>query len=136
MKTEKWIRINMSQAWDKERVWVADRNWPFRTLAGGYNLWATKDSWRAGSYLFMYDMCPAYCWDQQGQNRHVCDKPDVVNRSHRKNNYSFKIFPRFWLAKITRIIHHNQLLKTTFGRILCLTRKWRQKCSVLAVRHR
>ena len=33
--------------------------------------------------------------------------------------YSFKIFLRFWLAKITRIIHHhNQLLLTTFGRIL------------------
>ena len=46
--------------------------------------------------------------------------------------YSFKIFPRFWLAKSTRIIHHNQLLMAKFGRILCLTRKWRQKCSVLA----
>ena len=33
------------------------------------------------------------------------------------DNYSFKIFLRFWLAKITRIIHHNQLLLTTFGRI-------------------
>ena len=31
-------------------------------------------------------------------------------------------FPRFWLAKGTRIIHHNQLLMTKFGRILCLTR--------------
>ena len=46
--------------------------------------------------------------------------------------YSFKIFPLFWLAKSTRIIHHNQLLMTKFGRILCLTRNWRQKCSVLA----
>ena len=49
------------------------------------------------------------------------------------NYYSFKIFPRFWLAKSTRIIHHNQLLMTKFGRILCLTRKWRQKCSLLQV---
>ena len=24
--------------------------------------------------------------------------------------YSFKIFPQFWLAKSTRLIHHNQLL--------------------------
>ena len=32
--------------------------------------------------------------------------------------YSFKIFLRFWLAKITRIIHQNQLLLTKFGRIL------------------
>ena len=32
--------------------------------------------------------------------------------------YSFKIFLRFWLAKITRISHHNQLLVTKFGRIV------------------
>ena len=32
--------------------------------------------------------------------------------------YSFKIFPRFRLAKSTRIIHHNQLLMTKFGRKL------------------
>ena len=44
-----------------------------------------------------------------------------------------KYFPRFWLAKSTRIIHHNQLLMTKFGRILCLTRKWHQKCSLLQV---
>ena len=49
------------------------------------------------------------------------------------NYYSFQIFPQFWLAKSTRIIHHNQLLMTKFGRILCLTRKWRQKCSPLQV---
>ena len=47
--------------------------------------------------------------------------------------YSFKIFFRFWLAKSTLLIHHNQLLMTKFGRILCLTRKWRQKCSPLQV---
>ena len=47
--------------------------------------------------------------------------------------FSFKIFPRFWLAKSTLLIHHNQLLMTKFGRILCLTRKWRQKCSLLQV---
>ena len=47
--------------------------------------------------------------------------------------YSFKIFPQFWLAKSTRIIHHNQLLMTKFGRILCLMRKWCQKCSLLQV---
>ena len=32
--------------------------------------------------------------------------------------YSFKIFPRFWLVKTTRIIHHNQLLFTKFGKNL------------------
>ena len=45
-----------------------------------------------------------------------------------------KYFPQFWLAKSTRIIHHNQLLMTKFGSILCLTRKWRQKCSPLQVK--
>ena len=51
----------------------------------------------------------------------------------KRNYYSFKIFPQFWLGKSTRIIHHNQLLMIKFGRILCLTRKWRQKCSPLLV---
>ena len=32
--------------------------------------------------------------------------------------YSFKIFLRFWLVKTTRIIHHNQLLFTKFGKNL------------------
>ena len=32
--------------------------------------------------------------------------------------YSLKIFLRFWLAKITRIIHRNQLLSIKFGAIL------------------
>ena len=42
--------------------------------------------------------------------------------------YSFKIFLRFWLAKTTRIIHHNQLLLTKFGRILPYMERnrWRQ----------
>ena len=47
--------------------------------------------------------------------------------------YSFKIFSQFWLVKSTSIIYHNQLLVTKFGRVLCLTRKWRQKCSPLQV---
>ena len=32
--------------------------------------------------------------------------------------YSFKIFSCFWLVKTTRIIHHNQLLFTKFGKNL------------------
>ena len=52
---------------------------------------------------------------------------------HNSFYYSFKIFPKSWLARGTRIIHHKQLLMTIFGRILCLTRKWRQKCSLLQV---
>ena len=39
----------------------------------------------------------------------------VVFRLNR-NYYSFKTFPRFWLAKSTRLIHHNQLLMTKFER--------------------
>ena len=38
--------------------------------------------------------------------------------SHNNNYYSFKIFPHFWLVKTTRIIHHNQLLLTKFGKSL------------------
>ena len=41
-------------------------------------------------------------------------------RRARYNNYyySFKTFPRFWLVKTTRIIHHNQLLFTKFEKKL------------------
>ena len=62
----------------------------------------------------------------------------------------FKIFPRFWLVKATRIIHHNQLLFTKLERIFAIlnqwsqkysppkiiepmTSKWRQKCSLLQI---
>ena len=55
-----------------------------------------------------------------------------LSEIHNKYYYSFKIFPRFWLVKSTLLIHHNQLLMTKFGRILCLATKWRQKCSILA----
>ena len=44
--------------------------------------------------------------------------------NNNKYYYSFKIFPQFWLAKSTRIIHHNQLLITKFGRILWLFNEW------------
>ena len=64
----------------------------------------------------------------------LCIPLTAVNLlSFKYDYYSFKIFPRFWMAKSTLIIHHNQLLMTKFGRILCLTRKWRQKCSLLQV---
>ena len=63
------------------------------------------------------------------------------------NYYSFKIYPRFWVDKITRIIHYNQPLLTKFGKNfvilnrwrqkLChieqMTSKWRQKCSPVTV---
>ena len=37
---------------------------------------------------------------------------------HIEHYYSFKIFPRFGLVETTRIIHHNQLLFTKFGKNL------------------
>ena len=46
------------------------------------------------------------------------------------NYYSFKIFPRFWLVKTTRIIHHKQLLLTKNSVIM---NQWRQKCSPLHI---
>ena len=51
-----------------------------------------------------------------------------------KHYHSFKIFPRFWLAKSTCLIHRNQLLMTKFGRILCLARKPRKKAAFLQAR--
>ena len=41
--------------------------------------------------------------------------------------YLFKIFPRFWLVKTTRIIHHNQLPFTKFGENLRLIEAMRSK---------
>ena len=67
----------------------------------------------------------------------LCFKPRlsavIYSCANNSTYYSFKIFPQFWLAKSTRLIHHNQLLMTRFGRILYLTRKWRRKCSPLQV---
>ena len=54
----------------------------------------------------------------------------MASRNAKLYYCSFKIFPQFWLAKSTPIIHNNQLLMTKFGRILSLTRKC-QKCSHL-----
>ena len=73
-------------------------------------------------------------------HKHSFFPVEKVKKKSRKlewNNlvyYSFKIFPQFWLAKSTPIIHHNQLLMTKFERILWWTRKWRQKCSQLQVK--
>ena len=45
----------------------------------------------------------------------ITSQKSEMNKLH---YYSFKIFLRFWLAKIPRIIHHTQLLSNKFGRIL------------------
>ena len=47
--------------------------------------------------------------------------------------YAFKIFPRFWLVKTTRIIHHKQLLLTKFAKNFVIFNRWRQKCSPLQI---
>ena len=43
---------------------------------------------------------------------------DLPQIPHNYYYFSFKIFHRFWLAKILGIIYHNQILPTIFGRIL------------------
>ena len=48
----------------------------------------------------------------------LCTTIPTEIRWDRLYDYSFKIFLCFWLAKIPRIIHRNQLLSTKFGRIL------------------
>ena len=47
--------------------------------------------------------------------------------------YSFNIFPRFWLVKTTRIIHHYQLLLTKFAKNFGIFNRWHQKCSPLQI---
>ena len=52
---------------------------------------------------------------------HVFSAISLLSHWATNNNYyyySFKIFPRFWLVETTRIIHHNQLLFTKFGKKL------------------
>ena len=80
-----------------------------------------REGTRTGRVVNWAQVCWKFLWRKLGENADP-------NKSH---YYSFKIFPRFWLAKSTHLIHHYQLLMTKFGRILCLARKWRQKCSVL-----
>ena len=54
------------------------------------------------------------------------------------NYYSFKIFPRFWLVKTTRIIHHkpaavHQINDVKSAARCRLLNQWRQKCSPLQI---
>jgi len=48
----------------------------------------------------------------------VAQSRNMSISEHRHCCITFKIFRRFWSAKITHIIHHNQLLLTKFERIL------------------
>ena len=100
-------------------------DWSFESFASLPHRFCLVESWpertklrkRANSLSFPPRPLLASCLS--------CNRPG--------NYYSFKIFLQFWLAKSTRIIHHKHLLMTKCGRILCLTRKWRQKCSLLQV---
>ena len=50
----------------------------------------------------------------------------IYSECNKYRYYSFKIFPRFWLVKTTRIIHYNQLLLTKFGKNFVILDRWRQ----------
>ena len=78
--------------------------------------WFPHVTWLSSIYLLFIIIC---CWK-------------ITSSSIKVNNYSFKIFLRFWLAKILRIIHCNQLFSTKFGRILRYVNWWRQWCSKIA----
>ena len=60
-------------------------------------------------------MNSAFVWYEE-----FCRFRRVLRKSNSiiDNYYSFKIFPRFGLVETTRIIHHNQLLFTKFGKNL------------------
>ena len=47
--------------------------------------------------------------------------------------YSFEIFLHFWLVKTKRIIYHNQLLLTKFGKDFVILNRWRQNDVKIAV---
>ena len=96
-------------------------------------------TWLLGDTKFLYSCWKnislvrcAHSWNifQHSKRNFVYSRGHVISSIY----YSFKIFPQFWLAKSTRIIHHNQLMMTKFARILCFTRKWRQKCCPLQVK--
>ena len=94
----------------------------FRTAFGHYDFRSTTASQQAWGMRKRYHLL--FLWNRVYMGD-ALSVPFIVSW--------FKIFPQFWLAKSTSIIHHNQLLRTKFGRILCLTRKWRHKCSLLQV---
>ena len=100
-------------------------------------------SWKATTATSNYWITPIIGLKATAQEGHAYKTPHPVQTGQHhillqrpiKTYYcSFNIFSQFWLAKSTRIIHHNQLLMTKFGRIMCLMWKWRQKCSPLLVK--
>ena len=67
-------------------------------------------------YLDLFSVVPSSTPRPRCVNSQLVSLPPVgiLNSFY----YSFKIFSRFWLVKTTRIIHHNQLLFTKFGKNL------------------
>ena len=76
-------------------------------------------------YFFNKAEFSVFCY----RNRFWLEKGRTLRLTGRKNLSTKDDVPCS-----TLISHHNQLLITKFGRILCLTRKWRQKCSPLQVK--
>ena len=50
----------------------------------------------------------------------------MIFTTYNRHYYSFNIFPRIWLVKTTRIIHHNQPLLTKFEKNFVMLNRWRQ----------
>ena len=61
---------------------------------------------------------------QRGGARHDLFKGCFT--TYNRHYYSFNIFPRIWLVKTTRIIHHNQPLLTKFEKNFVMLNRWRQ----------
>ena len=50
----------------------------------------------------------------------------ILRSANTKYHYYSMKFPRFWLVKTSRIIHHNQLLLTKFGKNVVILNRRRQ----------
>ena len=69
----------------------------------GYTMWSKFNEWKVNVN---------YKMKQKKRERMYLNKEHWYGLREKELislYYSFKIFPRFWLAKSTRIIHHNQL---------------------------
>ena len=84
-QTVKSELINMTRPWDKEKIWVCDRNRPMtsRTPGGRSVHWATRTHGEHAEQghltEFICDRCPAYCWDQHCRSHHKGDKSTLLD---------------------------------------------------------
>ena len=69
-------------------------------------------------------------WDLYWENKTYKLKRSILYFAHasevRKANIIHSKIAPFWLVKATRIIHHNQLLLTQFGKNFVILNRWRQ----------